>query len=271
MKKAKVKVGIIGCGAIGSEIAFACEGRLRKKMHLVAICDKETSRAKALQAKLKGAVSIVDRSELIRKSDLVVEAAGASVSPDVVRECMRHNKDVLVMSVGGLLGSMRLLSAIRRARSKVYLPSGAICGLDGIKAASIGRIRSATLTTRKPPRSFEGAPYLEGKGLDVKALESETVLFEGTAREAVAAFPQNINVAAAVSLACAGKEVTVRIVASPGYARNVHTLEVEGDFGKITTRTENVPSEKNPKTSALAILSAIATLEGIADNVRLGT
>ena len=270
--KRKIKVGIIGCGTIGREVARACQARLNRRIDLIGICDSDAEKAKALQKVLKGKVQILDSVAIIKKSGLIVEAASAHVSCDIVKKCIRYKKDVLVMSVGGLLGKRGLLSTIRRSPSTVYLPSGALCGLDGIKAASIGGIRSARITTRKPPRSLEGAPYITQNKIDVKAIDKETVIFEGTAREAIAAFPQNINVAAVLSLASVGEDETkVRIITSPEYTKNVHEVEVEGDFGKITTRTENVPSERNPKTSWLAILSAIATLERIVDNVRIGT
>lgn len=67
------------------------------------------------------------------------------------------------------------------------------------------------------------------------------------------------------------KKTRVRIVTSPEYTKNIHEIEIIGNFGKIITRTENIPSKTNPKTSELAILSAIATLEGITDNLRIGT
>ncbi len=273
MKK-RLRVGIIGCGAIGGEIALACQGRLKKRIELVGICDTDKVRCEALKNRLKPQPKVMDRLELIKRGnlDLVVEAASAKVSADIVKECLKAKRNVLVMSAGGLLGRRGLLNSILRADSKVYLPSGAICGIDGLKAASIGRIGSARMTTRKPPGAFEGAPYIMEKRIDLNSVTKETTLFEGTAKEAVEAFPQNINVAATLSLTGIGEEnVKVRIVTSPDYLKNVHEVEIEGDFGAIMTRTENIPSEANPKTSYLAILSAIAALEGIANNFRVGT
>jgi len=98
------------------------------------------------------------------------------------------------------------------------------------------------------------------------------VIFEGTAADAVKGFPQNINVSAVLSIAGIGSGRTrVRIVASPNCSSNVHEIEIIGEFGKISTRCENVPSKTNPRTSALAIFSAIATLEGALSSVRAGT
>ena len=97
------------------------------------------------------------------------------------------------------------------------------------------------------------------------------MIFEGSALEAVKAFPANVNVAATLFLAAEGSEVWVNVVADPGIHVNRHEIEVEGDFGRISTKVENVPSPKNPKTSYLAALSAIATLRSIVEPVKIGT
>jgi len=189
-----------------------------------------------------------------------------------LERCIKSNKDCLVMSVGGLLGNEGLLKKAAVAGIHVYIPSGAISGIDALKGASVGKVESVTLTTRKPPRGLEGAPYLTRNRIDLKSIVSETILFEGSAEEAVEGFPANVNVSAVLSLAGIGaKDTKVRIVTSPGYTKNVHEVEIVGDSGRITTKTENVPSKDNPRTSALAIYSAIATLEGIAGSVRIGT
>jgi aspartate dehydrogenase len=141
-----------------------------------------------------------------------------------------------------------------------------------LKSSATGRIDSVTLTTRKPPRGLEGAPYLKERGIDVSAIKDETMIFEGSAEDAVKGFPQNVNVAAVLSLAGLGASRTlVRIMTAPDCAVNSHEIEVKGEFGRLLARTENVPSKTNPKTSALAIFSAIATLERIANSVKIGT
>jgi len=268
----KIKVGIIGCGTIGSEIARACQGRLKDKVGLFAICDIDKAKAKTLGDALKKKTPILSLGEITKKCDLVVEAASAKISADVLNKCIKNRKSCLVMSVGGLLGREKLLESARSKGIRVYIPSGAICGIDGLKSASVGKIESVTITTRKPPKGLVGAPYLTEKGIDVAGLKEETVVFEGTAADAVKGFPQNINVAAVLSIAGIGSGHTkVRIVASPGCSSNIHEIELIGEFGSINTRAENMPSKTNPKTSALAIFSAIATLEGALSSVRVGT
>lgn len=266
-----LKVGIVGCGAMGSEIARACRKRLRRAVALAGLCDIDEAKAKKLAGSLKH-VRVMKLDELVKHSGLVVEAAGGSISAGILARCIAARKDCLIMSVGGLLGKEPLLRKAEGAGVRVYIPSGALAGIDALKAAAVGRIDTVTLTTRKPPKGLEGAPYLAKKGMSLAGITGELTVFEGSAREAVGAFPANINVSAVLSLAGIGARRTrVRIVTSPLYTRNTHEVEVTGDFGKITAKTENLPSSANPKTSALAIYSAIATLEAVAKRVRLGT
>jgi aspartate dehydrogenase len=268
----KLRVGIIGCGAIGSEIAKACQLRIKNKVNLIGICDKNGESAKALKKTLKNKVPVLKLDGLIKKSRLVVEAASADSSADILKRAISRKKDIMIMSIGGLLEKELLLKRASKAGINVYLPSGAICGIDGLKSAAIGRLDSVTLTTRKPPRGLEGAPYLKENNIKVSSIREETIVFEGSAADAVRGFPQNVNVCAVLSLAGLGATNTrVRIITSPGYTKNTHEVEIQGESGRITTKTENVPSKTNPKTSQLAIYSAIATLEGIANSVRIGT
>ncbi|HLF23092.1 MAG TPA: aspartate dehydrogenase, partial [Burkholderiales bacterium] len=170
--------------------------------------------------------------------------------------------NLLVLSVGAFADSAlltRIDDLARRRHANVYLPSGAIAGLDALKAVR-NSARTVTLTTAKPPAAL---------GVTTT---SRRVLFEGTAREAVAKFPRNVNVAASVSLAGIGPQrTTVRVVADPALTRNTHEVHAEGDFGTLTVRVESEPSETNPATSKLAYLSAIALLRQLQDPVKVGT
>jgi len=134
------------------------------------------------------------------------------------------------------------------------------------------KIDKATLTTRKPPKGLVGAPYLIEHNIDISSLADELVVFQGNALEAIKGFPKNVNVCAILSLAGIGaKETTVKIITSPTYMSNSHEVELEGDFGKLKSITENVPSPTNPKTSYLASLSAVAMLNTILGAIKIGT
>lgn len=268
----KIKLGLIGCGTIGTELAKACQVRMLDAIELIGICDIDKEKAEQLQKQLKRKVPILRLNELIKEADLIAEAASAKISADILKQAIDNKKDILIMSIGGLLGIEQLLEAAEKAGINVYLPSGAICGLDGLKSSSVGKLHSVTLTTRKPLKGLEGAPYLNEKNIDLSAINKETVIFDGCALEAIRAFPQNVNVCAVLSLAGIGaKNTHVRIITSPDYTKNIHEIKVDGEFGQFVTRTENVPSKTNPKTSQLAIFSAIATLEGIVNKIKIGT
>ncbi|MBU1488012.1 aspartate dehydrogenase [bacterium] len=267
----RLKVGVVGCGTIGSLI---CEAIIKEisQMELVAVSDVKEGAAKDLALSLPKKVEVLSLEELVKKSSLIVEAASGKAAPTIVREAAELGRDVLVMSTGGLLANLDLFDLAREKGSRIYLPSGAIAGLDGLAAAKIGDIRSVTLTTRKPPKGLAGAPFIIERKIDLEAITEATTIFEGNALEAAKGFPANINVAATLSLAGIGPEKTqVRIIADPGSKTNTHEIMAEGDFGRMSTRCENLPSPFNPKTSYLAALSAIATLKGIVDPVKVGT
>lgn len=267
-----LRVGVVGCGTIGGEICRALDAGLVQAT-LAGISDVDLARAESLARSLKASVPVVPLADLIQASDLVVEAASRSAAPAIIRQALERSRDVVVMSVGGLLEvADEMLQLAQRHGRRLYVPSGAIAGLDAITGAMVSRVSKVTLTTRKPPRGLEGAPYVVEKGIDLKTLREPTVIFSGSAREAVPAFPANINVAAALSLAGIGPDKTeVRIIADPDCDKNIHEIEAEGDFGRLVTRMENVPSPNNPKTSYMAALSAIALLRRLTASLVVGT
>lgn len=233
---------------------------LAKAFRVVAVADVDPTPAHALARRLR--VPVLPLPMLIRRSDLVIEAASAEAAPAIVTRALAARRTVLAMSVGGLLPIAARLRALTRRGGQLLTPSGAIAGLDGIRAATLGGLRRVTLTTRKPPRAL---------GLTGRVRRPIT-MFRGPAAQAVRRFPQNINVAATLALAGLGAARTmVRLVADPGVSRNVHEIDAVGEFGRLTVRAENRPSRRNPKTSALAILSAQAALQQLASAWRVGT
>lgn len=268
-----IKVGIIGCGTIGRELAQACQKRFSDEVTLEALADTDPAHARKLQSKLRPKPKIMSSDALIQRCDLVIEAASKQAAYDIVKGALSQGKDVMAMSAGGLLGKEKEVFRLARThRCCLYIPSGGVVGIDGLKAARVGKIHRVTLTTRKPPQGFEDAPYVLKHGIHLKNLKQEKLLFEGNAAQAVKGFPKNINVSATLSMAALGaKKTKVRIIACPHMLVNVHEVYVQGDFGSFYTRTENFPSEENPRTSRLAILSAVATLERILKNVKIGT
>jgi aspartate dehydrogenase len=209
--------------------------------------------------------------ELVEESDMLVEAAGGHVVPDLAAAAFDAGKDLMIISVGALVAHPDIMDRSRATGCKLLVPSGAIIGLDGIKSATAGVVDHVTMVSRKPPAALDGAPYVVEQGIDVWALTEEKVLFSGSAREACVGFPSNLNVSAAVSFAGIGPDrTTVEIAVVPGLERNCHDIEVEGEFGLMRLHIENIPSE-NPKTGKLTAMSIIRTLQQAIDPVHIGT
>lgn len=267
-----VRVGLVGCGTIGSQLALAVQRKYPAAARMTGLHDADRSRAAALQRRLRSHPPILSLPALIHSSHLVIEAASAGVALEVVQRALRAKRSVLVMSVGGLLRGSSWQRLARRSGATVYIPSGALAGLDGVKAMAVGRIRRVSLTTRKPPRAFAGSAYVRGRGLALERLRKATLLFEGPPGQAVKAFPQNTNVAAALALASRvpHSRIRIRVVADPSVRRNTHELDVQGDGGRIRCTIESRPSA-NPKTSEMAVRSAVATLERIFGSIAIGT
>ncbi|MEK7849482.1 MAG: aspartate dehydrogenase domain-containing protein [Candidatus Omnitrophota bacterium] len=271
MSTIKLKIGIVGCGAIGTSLAVLIDKRLSNSK-VVSLCDVDEANAQALKKKL-GYGLVGSLKQVVKACDLVVEAASAKCSFEIAKQALLCRKDVLIMSIGGILGrEKKLFEIARKNKIRIYFPSGAICGLDGLKALIPAGIERITLRTMKPPRALEGADYIVKNKIDLSRIKTDKVIFRGAAYEAVKAFPQNINVVALLSIAACGLVVPrVEIIASPGQKRNIHIIEIRSKAARLLIRCENVPSPDNPKTSYLAVLSALATIVGINDRVRIGT
>ena len=270
------KIGLLGCGAIGTQIALAIDiGKIPAE--LTHIYDFDNAKAEALAAKLAKKPIIVANPHLLSSNnvDIVVEAASQDAVKNHALSILQNRKDLMMMSVGALLDESVfdiLFDACREFKKKIYLPSGAIAGLDAIKSVK-DELESLTLVTTKNPKALAGAKFFEAEKMDVRSITQKTVIFEGPAKEAVTLFPANINVAALLSLAGLGSTKTsVKIIVDPETDKNTHQIEARGKFGKITIHVENVPDPTNPKTSRLAILSAIECLRtACTDDIKIGT
>jgi len=265
------KIGILGVGFIGQTLAAAIDER-RIPAELVALSDLDHAKAEAVARRLASHPRVVPLEQLIESSDLIVEAASQRALPDLIPNALERARDLLIMSVGGLLGHREWFDRASEKGCRIYVPSGAIAGLDGIKAASMGRVDSALLTSRKPVATLKASPYVVSRGIKIHQWKKETLLFEGSAEEAAQAFPSTANVAAALRLAIdPSVPVRVRIMAVPMGRHNVHEILVTGGFGRLSVAVENVPSASNPRTSQLAALSAIATLTNLTRTLHVGT
>ena len=266
-----MRIGILGAGSIGETLARAIDdGKIRAS--LAAIADQDTARAQKLASSLKNPPPVVSIDRLVEVSDLVVEAASQVAVPLIVPLCLDQRKGVLVLSVGALLGKEEWLRQAAEQGTGFYVPTGAIAGLDAVKAASLGAIRMAQLTSRKPIAALRDAKFVLEKRIRLDELKEDTVILEGPAAEVCRAFPATSNVAAALQLALGSSaKLHVKILASPTLNRNVHEIIVDGEVGTLRMSAENLPMETNPRTSRIAAFSAIALLKQITGTVRIGT
>jgi aspartate dehydrogenase len=270
MERQAMRVGIVGMGTIGKSIARALD-RDDISVRLTVVTSLDTTKARRFVASLRQKPEVVSLEDLIPRCDLVIEAATQEALIDMAPRVLEAGRDLMVLSVGGLLDHPEWSDLAARQGCRLYIPSGAIVGLDGVKGACAGHVESVTITSRKPPKALAGAPYVTEQGIDIFAFTTETVIFEGSARDACKGFPANVNVSAALSLAGIGPDQTrIRIIVVPEGTHNMHDIEVLGEFGRMTTHIENIPSDTNPRTGRLASLSAIAMLKDIVTPVQCG-
>ncbi len=271
----KLRIGIVGCGAIGGSLAGIISKKYSRKAEVRGLFDIDHKKA-VLLAKKQGLNKRLVKNnlnKLISGCDLVFEATCAGYSWKLCRQVLPRGRDIMIMSVGGIAGHIgELLVLADKYNRRVYVPSGAISGVDALKAAACAGIKKVTLITTKPVKAFESVPFVRKNKINLKAIKTEKVIFDGNAIEAVKNFPQNINVAAVLSLAGMGlKKTRVRIVASSRLKKNIHEIEIISDAAVIRTRTENIAHPDNPKTSFLAVLSAEAVIKQILSPVKIGT
>jgi aspartate dehydrogenase len=273
----KKRVGLIGCGTIGSQLAMSVDSDKIANASLVALFDIVEINLQNLKSKLHSspeAYSDFGRF-LASGADIVVEAASQDAVRSFGKSILEAGKDMMVMSVGALADTTflsELLQAAAKKGCRIYVPTGAIAGIDAIRSVR-HLLDSVTLTTTKNPKALAGAPFFETSKIKLEDIAKRTVIYEGAAAEAVRAFPANVNVAAVLGLAGIGVDKTkVRIVADPQAATNRHEIAAAGSFGEMRIMVSNMPSPGNPKTSFLAVLSAIECLRSICDDgMRIGS
>lgn len=267
-----MRILIIGAGSIGAELIKECH-----RSHNIReffILDNHPEAAKKISRGMDKARIVEDFEEPFPDVDLVIEAASQEAVALYGKRTLSNGADLMLMSVGALVDDELREDLYRTAREKerrIYIPPGALCGLDAVISASVVNVDKVTLETRKSPKSLSDSVYVKESGMDLGSLEEETTIFEGPASRAIALFPKNINVASALSLAGVGFEKTmVKIICDPDCKSNTHTIKLKGDSGELIGISMNVPFPENPRTSYLAALSAVSALRNICGNVWYG-
>jgi aspartate dehydrogenase len=250
------KIGIAGLGAIGRAVARALVKGI-EGYELVAVSDiKAQDDFKAPQ---------VSFAELAKICDLIVEALPPAAVPDLAREVFMNNKDLILISSCSLLMHPEIVQSQALSTSRIYVPSGALAGMDGVKSMREMGITKCRIASTKHPKGFSTAPYVLASDIDLEKIDTKTKIFSGNALEAAKGFPANVNVAATLSIASGlGAENTlVELWADPAAKGNAHEIFVETAYSQLNVRIENLPDPANPKSSVLAAQSIVALLKNM--------
>ena len=272
----KLRVGIMGCGTIGGYVLDHVTQGAIENAEIAVVCGRTNgSKGREKVAEL-GIKWVTDPHIMIRENpNVIVEAAAHEALEAYGVEILKAGIDLIPVSIGALV-DIQLLQSLKDAAisagSRLHIPSGGIGGLDAVQAAFHAGIEEISMTSRKPPKAWKGIPYVEEMNLDLDKMEKPTLLYEGPARDCVKKFPQNINIAAALSLAGVGFDKTqIRIMADPTIVHNTHEIQCSGNAGRFSMVLQNVPVPENPKTTFMACASTLAALVNLGSQYRMGT
>ena len=272
-----MRIALIGGGTIARLVLEQVRAGNLGRFEVVALMGRPggAPRARALAGEFS--VNYVESREALLESrpQAVIEAASHEAVREHLVALLEARTGVVVLSAGALVDDAlreSAQSAAHRTGALLFVPSGGIGGLDALKTACLAGVDEASIQVAKPPAAWKDIAYVERKGFHLEGLKAPLTLFEGTAREGVPHFPQNVNIAAILSLGGIGPDRTrLKVVADPALELNTHTIRVSGRSGRFTLVLENVPAPENPKTSWLACYSALAAIQALGSPIRYGT
>jgi aspartate dehydrogenase len=268
--KSPLRIGIAGLGAVGLEVARRLIAGV-PGLTLAAVAVRDIEKARRALPQAGDTVPVCSLARIADECDVVVECLPPALFREIALPVIEKGRILMPLSVAQLLEHDDLVERARARGARIVVPTGALIGLDAVRAAAEGTVHSVTMVTRKPPAGLEGAPYLTQRGITLAGLSEARKVFDGSAREGARGFPANVNVAAALSLAGIGPDRTqLQIWADPGVNRNTHTITVDADTMRFTMTIENVPSE-NPRTGRSVAPSTIAALRGLVSTLKVGS
>jgi aspartate dehydrogenase len=269
-ERSPLRVGIAGLGAVGLGVARRLIAGV-PGLTLAAVAVRDVEMAKRALPQIGNGVALRSLADIAEICDVVVEGLPPALFREIAIPVIERGRILMPLSVAQLLEHGDLVDRAERTGARIVVPTGALLGLDAVRAAAEGTVHSVTMVTRKPPAGLDGAPYLRERGISLAGLREPLKVFEGSARDGARGFPANVNVAAALSLAGIGPDRTrLEIWADPGVTRNTHTITVDADTMRFTMTIENVPSE-NPRTGRNVAPSTVATLRGLVSTLKVGS
>ena len=270
MAREPLRVGLAGLGAVGLDVARRLEAGIAG-LTLAAVAVRDADKARRNLPRIGNGIPLESAEKLAENCDLVIECLPPVLFRTIAISVIDRGKLFMPLSVGQLLEHWNLVARAKETGARILVPTGALIGLDAVRAAAEGTIHSVTMVTRKPPAGLEGAPYLVERGITLKGLNTARKVFDGSARDGARGFPANVNVAAALSLAGIGPDRTkLEIWADPEIDRNTHRIEVEADTARFSMSIEGIPSA-NPRTGRIVPLSTVAALRGLVAELKVGT
>jgi len=265
-----LRVGIAGLGAVGLEVARRLIAGV-PGLKLTAVAVRDAEKARRALPQIGESIPVRRLTELADDCDIVVESLPPTLFRDVALSTIDKGRILMPLSVAQLLENSDLIERARQKGARILVPTGALIGLDAVRAAAEGTIHSVKMVTRKPPAGLEGDRDHRENGISVSGLKEPLKVFDGSAREGARGFPANVNVAAALSLAGIGPDRTqLEIWADPNVTRNTHTISVDADTARFTMTIENIPSE-NPRTGKSVAPSTVAALRALVSELKVGT
>ena len=265
------RIAVAGLGSVGGKVAAALDTGL-PGFTLTAVSARDLGRASERVAGFRSAPAVVPLDEIAEQAEIVVECLPPDVFEAVARPILDKGGTLVAASAGALLRHHDLIDLARRRGGRIVVPSGAIAGLDGLRAGVEAGLEDVLLVTRKPPASFGDTVSVDGESLATASIREPVRLFAGSARDAVVRFPVNVNVAAALSLAGLGPDRTrVEVWADPGLDRNRHEISVRSATSAFTATVVNLPDPDNPRSSGITGHSIVAALRRMTDPLVVGS
>lgn len=273
-RRARLRVTVAGLGTIGTEVAWRLDEVDRVELSRVAGRDQVATGNRCRSLGLL--VPAVTSSELPGDADVVVDTAPGAAFEEIATRALSAGRTLVTVNTAALLEHFDLVDIAHETGGRILVATGALVGLDAVRAAALGQLHQVTMRTAKPPMAFasvaSAAVVAARHGVDLETLAEPLCLYSGSARDGAKRFPANVNVAASVALAGLGPDATrLEIWADPSLERNTHTIEVEADSASFQLRIQNVPTDSNPGTGRLTALSVVDTVLGLVAPLRVGS
>ena len=266
-----MKVGIAGYGAIGKVVGESLDRGI-DGLELIGVCVRNKERGHLRMSSLNKTVPVMSAKKLAHTCDVIVECVPKEGFNSIAVPALNEDKILVTVSAAGIIANPETVKIAQSGKGRIILATGALLGLDAVRAASESELKEVVMVTRKPPNALAGAPHLVKNDISVTGLNAPKLVFNGSAREGAEGFPANVNVAAALGLAGIGPDKTkLEIWADPNLSRNTHSIRVVADSANFEMSIENVQSEEKPGTGKITALSVIACLRGLVSPLKVGT